>query len=54
MSEDAAKKVAERKERREAVRLAQEQQQRFRQLASVLAFGQADDQPRGGGGFFGH
>jgi len=45
------KKVAERK----AARLAQEQEQRQRskQQASILAFGQADDQPRGGG-FFGH
>jgi|RhiMethySRZTD1v2_1073278.scaffolds.fasta_scaffold185188_5 type IV secretory pathway VirB10-like protein len=49
------KKMAERKARREAARLAQEQerQQRSKQQASVLAFGQADDQPRGGGGFFG-
>jgi hypothetical protein len=50
------KKVAERKAKREAARLAQEQeqQQRSKQQASILAFGQADDQPRGGGGFFGH
>jgi len=45
------KKMAERKARREAARLAQEQ--RSKQQASVLAFGQADNQPRGGGGFFG-
>jgi hypothetical protein len=50
------KKVAERKARREAARLAQEQeqQQRPKQQASILAFGQTDEQPRGGGGFFGH
>jgi type IV secretory pathway VirB10-like protein len=49
------KKMAERRARREAARFAQEQerQQRSKQQASVLAFGQADDQPRGGSGFFG-
>jgi hypothetical protein len=50
------KKVAERKARREAARLAQqqEQQQRSKQQPSIVAFGQTDDQPRSGGGFFGH
>ena len=50
------KKVAERKARREAARLVQEQdqQQRSKQQASILALGQADDQPRGSGGFFGN
>jgi hypothetical protein len=47
------KKVAERK----AARFAQEQEQQQRskpQASSIWAFGQGEDRPRGGGGFFGH
>ena len=47
------KKYAEQNARRDAARQAKQQEQK-QQQAGILAFGQDDDQPRGGGGLFGN